>query len=106
MKYTEQRCEFGGPDPGDPQPGIIQVFYENGIPLMVDFLCPCGCGRTCPTHLLSPGQEKKPNDRHWEFRRGRDDTVTLLPSIRWTSGCRAHFNITDGEAVIHGDSGK
>lgn len=100
--YTEVQCVFGGPDPGKPTPGIMQVFCEDGIPLMVDFLCPCGCGNTCPTHLVTPGHVKQPNDRHWEYTPG----PTLRPSIRWLSGCKAHFTITNGKPEMHGDSGK
>lgn len=94
--YTEQRCEFGGTDPGVPAPGIMQIFYENGVPTMVDFRCPCGCGRTCPTHLGlgSP--------RHWTYSPG----PTLSPSIRFTGGCKAHFTITGGKVTMHGDSGR
>ncbi len=98
--YIEEKQQFGGPDPGPPKPGIMQVFYENGIPLMVDFLCPCGCGRTCPTHLITPGQ--KETDHHWSYKPG----PTLSPSIRYLSGCKWHFNITDGKVIVHGDSGK
>jgi len=105
MKYIETKYEFGVSDPGLPKEGEIQVFYEGDKPLMVDFRCPCGCGHTCPTHLKEEG-EKKLNDRHWVFSRGPNGGVTLTPSIRWTGGCLAHFNITDGEAIIHPDSGK
>lgn len=106
MRYVEVKCSFGGPDPGPPKPGEMQVFCdERDVPLMVDFLCPCGCGRACATHLLEPGQVKKPNDHHWEFERGPNG-VTLRPSIRWRGGCKAHFFITDGEAKMCADSGK
>lgn len=103
--YVEQRFKFGTDDPKWPEPGVIQVFYEGDVPTMVDFRCPCGCGGVCPTHLVPPGQPKKSNDRHWEFSRGPNG-ITLTPSIRFTTGCKAHFNITDGKVVIHGDSGK
>lgn len=99
MRYVEQACEFGRNDPGIPEPGIMQVFYEDGKPVMVDFRCPCGCGSTCPTHLGLP------TPRHWEFLRGANGP-TLTPSIRFLGGCKAHFTITDGEVTMHGDSGK
>ena len=105
LSYKTVRCVFGGPDPGKPEPGIIQVFMEDGVPSMVDFLCPCGCGNTCPTHLTSPGEEKKQNDRRWQFSEGPNG-VTLSPSIRWLNGCKAHFHITDGQTKFAGDSGK
>jgi hypothetical protein len=99
-KYTEERHEYGCDDPGQPAPGVMQVFYENGDPVMVDFLCPCGCGNRAPTHLVPPGQTKKPNDRHWNYSSGPNGP-TLDPSIRWTGGCLAHFTITDGQVKFH-----
>src|SRR5260221_6764650 len=97
MKLIEQRYLFGVSDPGKPLPGIMQVFCNgDGVPLMVDFLCPCGCGNTCPTHLVPPGQEKKQGDRRWNFSPG----LTLSPSIRWLSGCKSHFTITNGKVTM------
>lgn len=105
--YVEERHEFGGPDPGPPKPGVMQVFIEDGVPSMVDFLCPCGCGRTCPTHLMTPERGKKANKRHfWRFSSDPKKGITLSPSIRWTAHCFAHFNITDGKVIFAGDSGR
>lgn len=104
--YTTVDCMFGGSDIGKPAPGVMQVYKdENGIPLMVDFLCPCGCGNTCPTHLVTPGQVKQANDRHWNYSL---DSLgpSLSPSIRYLSGCKSHFNIVDGKVYMHTDSGK
>ena len=102
LSYTEEQHEFGGLDPGKPVPGIMQVFMDEGAPSMVDFLCPCGCGHTVPTHLVRPGTTKMPNDRHWHYAPG----PTLSPSIRFTGGCYAHFTITNGVVKFHGDSGQ
>ena len=99
-RYVEERHEFGAADPGKPAPGVMQVYYEGGVPVMVDFLCPCGCGNTVPTHLVPPGEPHK--DRRWAFGPG----PTITPSIRFLSGCKAHFNVTGGAVVIHADSGK
>jgi hypothetical protein len=96
-RFTEERFEFAGPDPGPPKPGVMQVFVENGVPTMVDFLCPCGCGNTCPTHLSPPG---KKTEHHWLYAQGPNGP-TLSPSIRWTGGCMAHFNIDDGKVTMH-----
>ncbi len=106
-EYIEEPRGWGEPARPDdePKPGMMQVYYRDGVPLMVDFLCPCGCGRTCPTHLVEPGHVKKPNDGHWNFSKDAGGRITLTPSIRWTAGCFAHFNITDGKAVMHADSG-
>lgn len=105
LSYTEERHEWGEPSsPANetPPPGVMFVFYKDGVPVMVDFLCPCGCGSTCPTHLVPPGEDKKPNDRRWNFSAG----PTLSPSIRYVGGCKAHFNITNGKTVFHSDSGR
>jgi Family of unknown function (DUF6527) len=97
-KYVEERHEFGEADCPNPVPGVMQVFYEDGIPVMVDFLCPCGCGSTCPTHLVPPVEKHK--GRRWEFYPG----PKLVPSVRFTGGCKAHFNIEDGGVVkMHAD---
>jgi hypothetical protein len=102
-RYSAVRCEYGGPDPGKPGPGVMQVYYLDGRPEMVDFLCPCGCGFTCPTHLVKPGE--KHHDHRWEYYED-ERGPTLVPSIKWTGGCKAHFTITHGVVALAGDSGK
>lgn len=100
-KYTTRRAEFGDDYP-DPTDNEMVVVYENGVPYMIDFLCPCGCGSKCPIHLVPPGEQHK--ERRWEFDAA---TLKLTPSVRFLSGCKAHFNIEDGGVVkMHDDSGK
>lgn len=82
-------------------PGEMHVYLENEIAQGVNFLCPCGCGHETYTPVTQ--DEKEPH--HWQFSRGPNGP-TLSPSIRWLSGCKVHFNITDGKVIIHGDSGK
>ncbi len=105
-RYREVPKEF--PDnSGEPiLPGEMHVYTAPGdaFPYSVNFLCPCGCGRECYTKVC-PVEDKKPGSRIWAFQRGPNGP-TLIPSVRYESGCRWHFNITDGEAIIHGDSGK
>ena len=105
MMLCETQHDFGGPDPGFPQPGEIQVFLRGNDrhPAMVEFLCPCGCGRTCPVHVLEPGETHDSVRPRvcWEFSRGPRGGVTLSPSVRYRGGCKAHFNLTDGEFKIH-----
>lgn len=81
----------------------MQVFYENDVPMMVDFICPCGCGRAAPIHLKP--EENGKQDRLWVFKRGPSGGVMLSPSIRWTGGCYAHFYIKDGKSEFCNDSG-
>ena len=85
-----------------PAPGEMWVFVIGGRVQAVDFLCPCGCGSECYTPVA---EGPAPGNRVWGFGRGPNG-VTLSPSIRYTGGCKAHFNITDGKAVMHGDSGR
>lgn len=100
--YVEKRIVFGEAPQHKPAVGEIWVMVGPDDKVeAVDFLCPCGCGNSCYT----PVDEDAKLERHWQFSRGPNG-VTLSPSIRYLSGCKAHFNITDGKAVIHGDSGK
>lgn len=99
--YVEEVHEFGESLEGNPAPGIMWVFQKDGVPELVNFMCPCGCGYTCPTPV-NPEDKK---EHRWLFSRSAPG-VTLSPSIRWLSGCRAHFSITDGKVIMHADSGK
>jgi len=100
-KFTEERVPFPLPEgyPRNPPVGVLWVFEENGEPEAVDFLCPCGCGHSTYTPLNGNHPQR------WTYSKGPNGP-TLTPSIRWTGGCRAHFNITDGRVVWHSDSGK
>lgn len=88
------------------QPGIMRVLYTNGVPTMCNYLCPCGCGMECPTFFPVKGGRQRTPQRHlWDFSKGPNGP-TLSPSVRHTSGCKWHYNITDGKVIVHGDSGK
>ncbi len=104
-EYKAERHEFGEESGPNPTPGIMFVFYENDKPTMLDFLCPCGCGNTCPTHVVTMSEKayQSNKNRRWGFD---PDTLTVHPSIRFLSGCKAHFNITNGKVIMHADSGK
>lgn len=85
-----------------PSPGEFWTFVIDGKVEAVNFLCPCGCGSECYTPVV---EGPAPGNRVWGFSRGPNGP-TLTSSIRYTGGCKAHFNITDGKAVMHGDSGR
>ena len=104
-EYKEIEYAFGsGEVPAKPQPGEMFVFYgPEGDIESVDFLCPCGCGSTCYTPLVPEGTPR--HTRQWMYKREPSGSLTLIPSIRYTGGCFAHFNITDGKVIMHGDSG-
>ncbi len=84
-------------------PGEIWIFHhpDDGKLEAVDFICPCGCGNHVWTPVTPMSEPKQ--EHHWQFD---EKTTTVFPSIRWLSGCKAHFNITNGKVVWHGDSGK
>ncbi len=103
-EYVEVRKEFGEFS-GTPSGNEFWVILNQGVVESVTFLCPCGCGRECYTPVTPKGTPK--TERHWMFSRDKaSGKVTLSPSIRYIGGCKAHFNITDGKSVMHGDSGK
>lgn len=94
-------------DAAPPMPGEMHVLEKDGIPEMVNFLCPCGCGRECPTHVVTM-QEKQQQRGAWTASCWGFDpaTITIFPSIRYLGGCKTHFNITNGKVVMHADSGR
>jgi hypothetical protein len=99
LQYIEKRIPFGKAPQGPPPPGEMWVMEEEGKVVAVNFLCPCGCGCECYTPIRAEGEP--PRERHWGYAPG----PTLSPSIRFTGGCKAHFNITDGKTILHADSG-
>ena len=107
-EYVEVPQKWGISGSGQwPQGNELWTFTdENGEVQAVDFRCPCGCGADCYTPVTDATKGKPKTERHWLFSRELDGKVTLSPSIRYTGGCKAHFNITGNKAVMHGDSGK
>jgi len=83
----------------------MQVIVKGGEPYAVDFVCPCGCGNSCYTPLVTDQHPRVEGIHRWSYAEG-DAGPTLAPSIRWTGECKAHFTITNGEAVFHSDTGK
>lgn len=102
-EYTETRREFGAVQ-GDEKlkPGEWWTLVRDGKVVAVDFLCPCGCGSECYTPVTDATAGEVKTERHWLYSAG----PTLFPSIRYTGGCKAHFNIENGKTVFHGDSGR
>jgi hypothetical protein len=52
--------------------------------------CPCGCGSVIQ---MSLARDSRPS---WRVRRQRDGTISLLPSVWRTAGCRSHFILHKG----------
>jgi len=82
----------------------MHVIYKDGTVYAVDMQCPCGCGAGCFTPIIGEHHErnKPPGFHAWDYAPG----PTLTPSIRYMGGCKAHFNITAGKVIVHGDSGQ
>jgi len=88
-----------------PKSGEMQVLKnEAGVVEMVNFLCPCGCGRECPTHVVTMAEKADTSkqdvfkDSCWGFD---EATLTISPSIRYTSACKSHFNVEGGKVKMH-----
>jgi hypothetical protein len=95
-EYKEQVCGWDDPDLGPPPPGVMFVFLKDGNPHMVDFQCPCGCGRSCQTYLTDGGLQ--PEGRRWTYSKGPNGP-TIAPSMSYHSGCGSHFTITNGKVI-------
>lgn len=68
------------------------TFYvagEERYPWAAAMLCPCGCGDVIELNLL---EQASP---YWSIRQNSDGTITLIPSVWRTKGCRSHFLIRD-----------
>lgn len=106
MKYRIEEKAFGKVY-GVPELGIMWVIKEdNDYVCAVNFLCPCGCGSECYTPVTDAAKGEPKMDHHWHYNYTPSGGVTITPSIRYVGGCKAHFNITNNEAIFHGDSGK
>ena len=110
MKYREVRYDANadGCWPVTPipiEPGVMNVLYKDNIPIMCEYLCPCGCGMPHPMYFETSTLKRSPNRHLWNYSLGPNGP-TLTPSVRCLSGCKSHYNITNGEVIMHGDSGK
>ena len=55
--------------------------------------CPCGCSSVIQ---LSLARDSRPS---WRVYRHRDGTISLLPSVWRTVGCRSHFILYNGRIL-------
>lgn len=101
--YTEERQDWDKNSlNGFPPAGVIWVFMRKGGFYGCTFICPCGCDE-CVGFI--PLQDYKQRETRWNYSLGPNGP-TISPSIKFGSGCKGHFNITDGKAIVHADSGK
>ncbi|MGA8429308.1 MAG: DUF6527 family protein [Candidatus Sulfotelmatobacter sp.] len=59
-------------------------------------MCPCGCGEQLPINL---DQRAGPA---WRMYKGRNEAVTLYPSVWRESGCESHFIIWRNQIWLFG----
>lgn len=101
--YIETRYPSDAAPQRLPAPDELWALMDkDGKVEAVEFLCPCGCGGG---GYMPVNEGPPPGNRVWGYNKGPNGP-TLTPSIRYLSGCKSHFNITDGKVIVHGDSGK
>lgn len=81
------RCERVEDIPEEPQSATLYVAGEEPHLWAAALLCPCGCGDVIHLNLL---EQESPC---WTIRRHPDGTVSVVPSVWRTKGCRSHFFI-------------
>ena len=69
------------------KPATLYIAGEEPHMWAAALLCPCGCGDVIHLNLL---EQANP---YWSVRRHRDGSVSLMPSVWRTKGCRSHFFI-------------
>jgi hypothetical protein len=79
--------------PDSLQPATLYVAGEEPHLWAAAILCPCGCGEVIHLNLL---EDATPS---WTLRHHRDGSVTVLPSVWRTKGCRSHFFIRNSRIV-------
>jgi Family of unknown function (DUF6527) len=79
------RCERVEDLPDTLKPETLYVAGEEPYAWAAAMLCPCGCGDVIQLNLL---KQARPC---WTVRRHRDGTMSVIPSVWRTKGCRSHF---------------
>ena len=79
------RYERVGDLPDTLKPATLYVAGAEPYVWAAAMLCPCGCGDVIEMNLLEPASPC------WSVRQHRDGSVTLMPSVWRTKGCRSHF---------------
>jgi hypothetical protein len=73
------------------KPGTLYVVGEEPHQWAAALLCPCGCGDVIHLNLLLDATPS------WVLSKHRHGSVTVLPSVWRTKGCRSHFVIRNGQ---------
>ena len=87
---VETRAEVGSQlvVPGD------AVLIVRGEPRWLLLKCPCGCDDEIPINL------DRRAGKSWRIYGGRDDRLTLFPSVWRDTGCLSHFIIWNGQILL------
>ena len=88
-KYVEVEYVWGEDRPS-PQPGEMQVLIRNDEVRAVDFLCPCGCGRSYFTPVTHSEARRPSPGPIWDYHHAGH---MIHPSVNVLSGCKSHFFI-------------
>ena len=83
------RSVFVDDVPEHVDPGRVYVVGEE--PAFVVLACPCGCGERLTATLLEGSSVR------WRCEVHPDESVTLVPSLWRSTGCRSHFFLRRGE---------
>lgn len=73
--------------------GCMYLQENRGRPLVLEFLCPCGCRDKIELSLVAL------TDPSWRLD-GSLEYPTIYPSVRRTNGCKSHFWVQKGR-VYH-----
>jgi hypothetical protein len=73
--------------------GCMYLHENRGRPLVLEFICPCGCGDKIELSLIAW------TDPSWRIE-GDFEFPSIYPSVRRVVGCRSHFWVKDGK-VYH-----
>lgn len=79
--------------PDSPAPYLVYIAGFGKNSWAASMLCPCGCKEAIELNLL---REVRPR---WDVVEHANGTVSLIPSVWRSSGCRSHFILRDG--LIH-----
>jgi len=69
------------------QPMTLYIAGEEPYVWAAAMLCPCGCGDSIHLNLL---EQERPC---WSIQLHADSSVSAVPSVWRTKGCRSHFFI-------------
>lgn len=69
------------------QPFLLYVESRASKDRWLHLLCPCGCGDVISLNLMTSTRP------YWSLTRHPDGTLSVMPSVDKTSGCRSHFFI-------------